>query len=140
MDPSGTPAAIAARGEVGRVYASRSRGARRYLCQPRPQYTAAVRHPLPRMLAFVLLAAVGLPTWCEAQAAGPGSLPTLTTIKSIRALSQDEAARGYPVRVRAIVSHFDEQWDTGLILHDGEFGQYVNTPTHPERVGEWKNL
>jgi len=44
------------------------------------------------------------------------------------------------VRVRAIVSHFDEQWDTGLIVHDGEFGQYVNTPKQPERVGEWKNL
>ena len=32
----------------------------------------------------------------------------LTTIKDIRALSQDEAARGYPVRIRGIVTHFDE--------------------------------
>jgi signal transduction histidine kinase len=99
-----------------------------------------VRHPLPRILAFALCAALGLASRGEAQPARPDALPPLTTIKSIRAMSQDEAARGYPVRVRAIVTHFDEQWDTGLIVHDGEFGQYVNTPAHPERVGEWKNL
>jgi len=99
-----------------------------------------VRPSLPRILAFALWAAFGLASWGEAQAPRPDALPPLTTIKSIRAMSQDEAARGYPVRVRAIVTHFDEQWDTGLIVHDGEFGQYVNTPAHPERVGEWKNL
>jgi len=67
-------------------------------------------------------------------------LPVLTTIKAIRTLSQDDAGRGYPVRVHAIVTHYDELAHGGLIVHDGEFGQYVNTPAHSERVGDWNSL
>ena len=66
--------------------------------------------------------------------------PSLTTIKQIRALSQDEGARGYPVRVRGIVTHFDEQHDVTLMVHDGEFGQFVATPKVPGSVGTWHGL
>lgn len=99
-----------------------------------------MRIPLPRIFALALCAAFGLPSWTAAQQPGTDALPLLTTIKAIRSLSQDDAARGYPVRVRAIVTHYDELAHGGLIVHDGEFGQYVNTPAHPERVGEWQNL
>ncbi len=99
-----------------------------------------MRPLLSRILAFAICAAFGLPSSSGTQPAHAENLPLLTTIKSIRALSQDEAARGYPVRVRATVTHFDEQGHGGLIVHDGEFGQYVNTPAHPERVGNWANL
>ena len=92
------------------------------------------------MIPWILtlaLAALSAPSTSRAQGTGE-TLPLLTTIQSIRALSQDEASRGYPVRVRGIVTHFDELAHGGLILHDGQFGQYVNTPAHPERVGEWR--
>jgi hypothetical protein len=36
---------------------------------------------------------------------GEGELPTLTKIAQIRALSIEEAGRGYPVRLRAVVTY-----------------------------------
>jgi signal transduction histidine kinase len=69
------------------------------------------------------------------------ALPLLTTIEAIRALSQDEGDRGYLVRVRAVVTHFDEQNDTGLIIHDGQFGQYVMDPRPSKTsVSVWTDL
>lgn len=64
------------------------------------------------------------------------SLPLLTKIKAIRALSQDEGARGYPVRIRAVVTHFDEKRTTDLMVHDGEWGQFVLPPAGPDPVWE----
>ena len=55
-------------------------------------------------------------------------LPTLTTISAIRALSQDEGARGYPVRVRGTVTHVDEDADVIVFIHDGRLGQFVDPP------------
>jgi hypothetical protein len=70
----------------------------------------------------------------------PASLPLLTTIKQIRALSQDEGARGYPVRVKGIVTHFDELADVTLFVHDGQFGQFVERPRDPKTSGIWHDL
>ena len=69
-------------------------------------------------------------------------LDVLTTIKAIRALSQNEADRGYRVRLRAIVTHFDEQNNTGLIIHDGQVGQYVLDPSPGDAAAmpAWKDL
>jgi hypothetical protein len=64
----------------------------------------------------------------------------LTTIKAIRTLSQDEGDRAYRVRVRGTVTHFDEQADTGLILHDGRFGQYVLNPPDLASIPAWREL
>ena len=62
-------------------------------------------------------------------AAAAEALPTLSTIYEIRALSQDESARGYPVRVRGLVTHVDENADVSLIVHDGRLGQFVVPPS-----------
>lgn len=75
-----------------------------------------------------------------AQTALEPSLPLLTTIKQIRELSQDEGARSYPVRVRGTVSHFDEVAKVSLIIHDGEFGQFVMPPPNPKTVPWWRDL
>src|SRR5262245_12599073 len=55
-------------------------------------------------------------------------LPVLTDIRAIRALSQAEAAREYPVRIRGTVTHFDELRSSGLFVFDGEYGQFVQPP------------
>jgi signal transduction histidine kinase len=68
------------------------------------------------------------------------ALPLLTTIKAIRALSQDAGARGYPVRIRGTVTHFDEVQHSTLFVHDGAFGQFVAPPTDPAQVGVWAEL
>jgi signal transduction histidine kinase len=76
-----------------------------------------------------LLAAFAL-AWGPGRAAGAPatadpSLPVLTRIRDIRTLSPEEGARGYPVRVRGTVTYLDEDWPSGLIVHDGTAGQFV---------------
>ena len=59
-----------------------------------------------RIVALLLLSA-GCPVAAlraAQQAPAAPRLPVLVTVKAIRSLSQDEGARGYPVRVRAIVT------------------------------------
>ena len=56
-------------------------------------------------------------------------LPVLTDIRAIRGLSQTEAARGYPVRIRGTVTHFDELRSSGLFIVDGDVGQFVQPST-----------
>jgi signal transduction histidine kinase len=80
-----------------------------------------------------------------APGAGPGGpestpLPLLTQIEAIRALSQDGGARGYPVRIRGTVTHFDRLSKNSLIVHDGRFGQFITTPADPQSVGTWNDL
>ena len=90
--------------------------------------------------ALALLLGPTSPGFAQSHEAAP--LTVLTTIKAIRTLSQDEADRGYPVRVRGIVTHFDEQANTGLIIHDGQVGQYVldPLPRHAAAMPAWKDL
>jgi len=91
-----------------------------------------------RRLTLALTVAVSLVTPGGAQSGPP--LPVLTRIRAIRTLSQDDGARGYPVRIRATVTHFDEVQSTGLLVHDGQFGQFVLPPTRPETTAVWRTL
>ena len=68
------------------------------------------------------------------------ALPVLTRIAQIRALSQDGGALGYRVQIRATVTHFDQLAGNGLIVHDGELGQWVMVPPDPRSVGTWAEL
>jgi signal transduction histidine kinase len=67
-------------------------------------------------------------------------LPHLTRIEDIRALSQDGSALEYPVRIRGIVTHFDEIARTTLVVHDGTSGQFVLPPANPLHAGDWNTL
>lgn len=70
----------------------------------------------------------------------PTTLPLLTRIQDIRALSKEEVERSYPVRFRGTVTHFDEVLHNTLIVHDGAFGQFVQPPSEGVTVGDWANL
>jgi signal transduction histidine kinase len=96
--------------------------------------------PLRFLTPLVLLGSLTLWSPAAAQPSPPGRLPRLTTIKAIRALSQDESARGYPVRVRAVVTHIDERADVSLMIHDGELGQFVVPPANIPASGSWRDL
>ena len=85
----------------------------------------------------VILVAAAQPA---GQPSSSSPLPLLTRLESIRQLSQDEGARRYPVRVRGIVTHFDEIAANGLIVHDGRVGQYVLVPTGADAVAVWRTL
>ena len=67
------------------------------------------------------------------------ALPLLTQIRAIRALSLDEGARGYPVRITGVVTHFDEMLANGLIVSDGTIGQFVEPPD-PSNVPIWRGI
>ena len=92
-----------------------------------------------RVTALALLAGWIACSPALAQTA-PSRLPVLTEIKAIRELSQDDGARGYPVRVRGIVTHFDENADVTLIVHDGQLGQFIVPPADPATAGPWRSL
>lgn len=87
-----------------------------------------------------LLVSALAPARAAAQPAAPAPLPLLATLRSIRALSQDEAARGYPVRVRATVTHVDELAHGTLVIHDGELGQFVFPPAEGTTLPAWAKL
>ncbi|HEY7498218.1 MAG TPA: histidine kinase [Vicinamibacterales bacterium] len=89
-------------------------------------------------LALFVVGAPVSPGLAQAPASAP--LPILTNIKDIRALSQDEGARGYRVRIRGIVTHVDERDDHSLIVHDGKIGQFVMPPANPDSAGSWHEL
>src|SRR6267378_2420803 len=99
---------------------------------------AAVLSSMTRRVTLAFAVGLSLATPVAAQSGPP--LPVLTHIRAIRTLSQDDGARGYPVRIRATVTHFDEAQATGLLVHDGQFGQFVLPPTRPETTAVWQTL
>jgi two-component sensor histidine kinase len=63
--------------------------------------------------------------------------PILTRIKAIRDLAPEEAALGRRVRIRGTITHLKEPAPAGIIIHDGEAGQFVlydanHLSAHPE--------
>jgi hypothetical protein len=96
------------------------------------------RNPLPIVvLAWLLGLAVAIPTIAET--ARP-SASLLTHIRDIRALSSDEGAHGYRVRIRGTVTHFDEIGRGLLFIHDGDSGQFVELPERADLQDTWKAL
>lgn len=100
-----------------------------------------MRDRLWGITALTLIGCLAPVSLAAGQTTAPAApLPLITTIEAIRALSQDEGAKGYRVRVRGIVTHFDEQAKGGLMLHDGKLGQFVVSPADPARAGTWFDL
>ena len=83
------------------------------------------RYPL-LFFAVILLGAL------LARGADAPALPTLTTVKQVRELSQEEAARGYPVRLRGVLTFHD--WDISF-LQDATGGLYVRNADPDVRAG-----
>ncbi len=98
-----------------------------------------MRHGRLGRIALALIGSLISGQWAWAQAPANAPLPALTTIKDIRALSQDEGARGYRVRVKGTVTHVDEKADVSLIVHDGKFGQFIVPPADPT-VSFWRDI
>jgi signal transduction histidine kinase len=87
----------------------------------------SVVHSGRRRLLLAVAGAASLAGLAPARVTGEADpdLPLLTRIRAIRALSPAEAERRYPVRIRGAVTFLDEDWPAGLIVHDGEAGQFV---------------
>jgi signal transduction histidine kinase len=66
-----------------------------------------------------------------------GTLPVLTTAKQIHYLSRNEAARGYPARIRGVVIS-TIQWNNSFILQDATHGVFVRgiLEAKPPQLGD----
>ncbi len=92
------------------------------------------------IIAGIIAGLAGTPARSDAQAPESALLPVLTDIAAIRAMSQDEGGRGYPVHITGVVTHVDERDDHSLIVHDGKLGQFVMPPLDPAKAGAWRDL
>ncbi len=83
------------------------------------------------MLRLLLIAAAAVALH------GEPAPPVLTRADRVRALSAADAARGLPVRLRAVVT-FREINQAGFYVHDGTGGLFVNSPNRklPVRAGD----
>ncbi|MGH9354029.1 MAG: response regulator [Terriglobia bacterium] len=63
-----------------------------------------------------------------------GGLPTLTTARAAHSLTEKEAARRYPVHLRAVVTYYDPYIDArlgALFVHDASGALFVSLPSRP---------
>jgi len=56
--------------------------------------------------------------------ADAGVLPVLTTAEEVKRLTRAQAQRGYPVRLRGVITHM-RPWATSLVLQDATCGIFV---------------
>jgi signal transduction histidine kinase len=65
-------------------------------------------------------------------------LPLLTTVEQIKSLKREEAMRGYPVKVRGVVTWADRK---AVVIQDSSLGIFVDeveaSDSYPLRVGEF---
>lgn len=80
----------------------------------------------------LVLAALGLAAW--AQPAQP-ALPLLTHADQVRQLSPEEAARGYPVQIRGVIT--DDVPAPDFFVQDGTAGIYVEGSVLPRFAHHW---
>ena len=84
-----------------------------------------LRRELPCLVALVFTFGLVEP---RGLVANPG-LPTLTTVTQILELSRAEAVKGYPVRLRTVVTYYYGGAPPDLFLHDATGGIWVDLPS-----------
>lgn len=60
-----------------------------------------------------------------APGAGVSPEPGLSSVRQVRDVPPEQAARGYPVRLRGVVTFCDAQTDLGMFLQDATAGIYI---------------
>ena len=72
--------------------------------------------------------------WLQGAENNSASLPTITTARAAHSLTGEEAARKYPVRLRATATYYDPYVDArhgALFVHDVSGGVFVAVPVEP---------
>jgi signal transduction histidine kinase len=85
-----------------------------------------MRRPPVLIVAAILLLST------DVRGSDAAALPTLTSVRQVRELSQAEAARGYPVRLRGLLTFHD--WDLSF-LQDATGGVYFRNKDSTVRAG-----
>ncbi len=71
--------------------------------------------------AFAVVAGLALTAWAETPA-------TLTTLRAVLHLTNDQASKGLPVAFEATVTYY-RGYEGTLFVEDDGVAMYVNTPT-----------
>ncbi len=79
---------------------------------------------LPGVHLLTILFGFAVAASGEAASAPAGQLPTLTTAIQAHSLTSKEAARGYPIHLRAVITFFEP-----TIANDGWVAMFVHDPT-----------
>jgi len=78
-------------------------------------------------LLFLLLGLLSIPGAQAQQPAAPSKgLPLLTRAQQIRELTPEQAALGYPVRLKAVVTYYDDSQEKDLFVQDSSAGIWVD--------------
>jgi diguanylate cyclase (GGDEF)-like protein len=95
--------------------------------------TSVPARTLPAIVLILYL--IGLPGWQTSAQNAPALLPTVTTARAAHQLDARQASRAYPVRLRAVVTFYDEYLDsTGtpvLFVTDATGSIYVALKVKP---------
>ena len=69
------------------------------------------------------------------------NLPLLTQARQVLELGRKEASRGYPIRIRAVVTYMDSDW-RALFVQDSSAGIYVDLRKNPTvtKRGQWVEI
>lgn len=81
--------------------------------------------------AGLLVCLAGAAFAAYAQPSPSIQLPTLTTARQAHSLSSEEAARGYPIHLRAVITYYDPSIGSrraSLFVHDATGAIYVELP------------
>ncbi|HMD96451.1 MAG TPA: PAS domain S-box protein [Terriglobia bacterium] len=104
-----------------------------------------VLFPVPCSL-FPILAALLIGITCSGMlgalsAKGADRLPVLTTAAQIRKLTAEEAQRGYPVRLRGVITYTSTTWDVTFI-QDETAGVFIQSgqPKIGVKAGDWAEV
>jgi hypothetical protein len=79
----------------------------------------------PFSLWIVLLPTLVFSVAARRAAAQTAELPTLTSVRQVREVTPEQAAKRYPVRLRGVVTFCEASYDMGMFIHDATGGIYV---------------
>jgi hypothetical protein len=88
-----------------------------------PKYFEVAKGPFS--LWVVLLPSLVFFVAARRAAAETPPLPTLTSVRQVRDVTPEQAAKGYPVRLRGVVTFCEATYDLGMFIHDATGGIYV---------------
>ncbi len=88
-----------------------------------------------RLAAFVTLLACAVNAWAQPS---QSVLPRLTRAQQIRTLTPEEAARGYPVKLRGVIT--DDVPSPDLVVQDATAGIYVEGNSSRRFKHHWGDL
>ncbi len=87
------------------------------------RYLSAAKSPVS--VWFLLLPSLVFSVAARKAAAQTPDLPTLTSVRQIREVTPEQAARQYPVRLRGVVTFCEAAYDLGMFIHDATGGIFV---------------